>query len=199
MPYQDVPAFMEQVRAMAPTPARLCLQWLILTACRSGEARHSIWNEIVDGTWIMPAERTKMRRLHVVPLPNAAQAVLEEAKRLPGACPTQALIFPGYIGSPLSDMALTKILRDLGFAEQATVHGFRSSFRTWAAEVAKARPEVAEAALAHAVRDKVEAAYRRAAYLEERRQLMQAWASYTCGRRNFLAITTLSARRRVGL
>jgi integrase len=158
MPYQDVPAFMQQLRAMAPTPARLCLQWLVLTACRSGEARHSSWNEIVDGTWIMPAERTKMRRLHVVPLPDAAQVVLEEAKRLPGACPTQALIFPGYMGSPLSDMALTKTLRDLGHAKQATVHGFRSSFRTWAAEVAMARPEVAEAALAHAVRNKVEAA-----------------------------------------
>jgi integrase len=83
--------------------------------------------------------------------------------------------------NPLSDMAMTKSLRDLAFADVTTVHGFRSWFRTWCAEVAKCRPEVAEAALAHAVKDKVEAAYRRAEYLEERRALMGKWARFLNG------------------
>ena len=87
------------------------------------------------------------------------------------------LVFPGTIpGKPLSDMTFTKLMRDAGV--DAVPHGFRSSFRSWAAEVARARPEVAEAALAHTLRDKTEAAYNRAAYLDDRRQLMAAWADF---------------------
>src|SRR5262245_31148453 len=182
MSYQDVPAFLALLRKLPPTPARLCLQFVILTACRSGEARFAVWTEIVGGQWIIPAERTKMQRQHIiVPLSDAARELLELARNLPR--PTGChLIFPGCMTcNPLSDMAMTKSLRDLAFAEVTTVHGFRSSFRTWCAEVAKCRPEVAEAALAHAVKDKVEAAYRRAEYLEERRALMGKWGKFLNG------------------
>jgi integrase len=89
------------------------------------------------------------------------------------------LLFPSMKeGAPLSDMTMTKVLRDMGLGERATAHGMRSSFRDWATEIAKAREVVAEAALAHTVRDKTEAAYRRAPYLDERRVLMQAWATF---------------------
>jgi integrase len=176
--YQDVPAFLSLLRNLSPTPARLCLQFVVLTACRSGEARFAVWTEIVGGQWIIPAERTKMRRQHIVPLSDAAKEVLELARNLPRATGCH-LIFPGSMTcNPLSDMAMTKSLRDLGFAEAATVHGFRSSFRTWCAEVARCRPEVAEAALAHTIKDKVEAAYRRAEYLEERKALMSKWGRF---------------------
>src|SRR5207249_4374746 len=89
------------------------------------------------------------------------------------------LLFPSMkVGAPLSDMTLTKVLRDIGLAEHATPHGFRSSFRDWATEIAKAREVVAEAALAHTVRDKTEASYRRTTYMDERAALMAAWATF---------------------
>jgi integrase len=185
LPYAELPAFYAKLKSLPPTSTRLCLMWVVLTACRSGEARHARLEEIPDeggnsisGRWVIPAERTKMRRPHNVPLSGAARDVLEKAKELqkPRNC---SLIFPGPLKcEALSDMSMTKTLRDMGLAERTTVHGFRSSFRTWAAEVAKARPEVAEAALGHAIKDKVEAAYRRADYFDERRKLMAAWADY---------------------
>jgi len=118
-----------------------------------------------------------MRRLHMVPLSDAAKAVLVLARllRRPPDC---SLIFPLSNGEALSDMAMTKLLRDMGVADQAVVHGFRSTFRDWATEKAKAREVVAEACLAHAVRDKTEKAYRRATYFDERAQLMAEWAAY---------------------
>jgi integrase len=184
LPYAELPAFFAKLKSLPPTPARLCLMWVVLTACRSGEARHATWEEILDvgnltsSRWHVPAERTKMRRPHIVPSNGAAREVLEKAKKLPKPRNCM-LIFPAPLtGNALSDMSMTKTLRDMGLAERTTVHGFRSSFRTWAAEVAKARPEVAEAALGHAIKDKVEAAYRRADYLDERRDLMAAWVDY---------------------
>ena len=111
-----------------------------------------------------------------MPLPARCLKILKQARAVN---PDSPLLFPGpRTGQELSDMTLTKVLRDLGIAERATVHGFRSSFRDWATEHDKVREVVAEAALAHRVSDKTEAAYRRAAYLDERRDLMQRWASY---------------------
>ena len=116
---------------------------------------------------------------HVVPL---SRRCLEIAKQARALNPTSDLLFPGSrTGKELSDMTLTKLLRDNGLADRATAHGFRSSFRDWCTEVDKTREVVAEAALAHAVRDKTEAAYRRSTYLDERRQLMQRWADFCIG------------------
>jgi integrase len=178
LPYDEVPGF---VRALRASPCRevtkLAFEWLILTATRSGETRGARWDEI-DATaalWTIPRERMKGRRDHVVPLSRRCLEILRAARRLR---PGSDLVFPGSGGEELSDMTLTKVLRDRGFADVATAHGFRSSFRDWATESAKVREVVAEAALAHTVRDKTEAAYRRAAYLDERKKLMQRWARY---------------------
>jgi integrase len=118
----------------------------------------------------------KAREAHVVPLPRRCLAVAQQARAFN---PDSELLFPGpRTRTALSDMTFTKVLRDLGLGDQATAHGFRSSFRNWATEVAKVREVVAEAALAHSVRDKTEAAYRRSTYLDERRKLMEKWARH---------------------
>jgi len=177
MAYGDMPAFMGELRSLPPSPARLCLQWTILTACRSGEARHATWEEIHDEDWVIPAERTKMRKLHIVPLPAAARRVLKLAREpaRPQGC---QLIFPAADGRPLSDMALVMTLRHMRVADKTVVHGFRSSFRDWATEKVGVREVVAEAALAHAVGNKTEGAYRRTTYVEERRSLMDQWGAF---------------------
>jgi integrase len=183
LPYAEVADFIDGLRASPCEPAtKLAFEWLILTATRSGETRGGRWSEVdaKNKLWTIPKERMKgekvKRREHVVPLPKRCLEILKDARTLN---PSSDLLFPGpRTGKELSDMALTKVLRDRGFADRATVHGFRSSFRDWATESAKVREVVAEAALAHSVKDKTEAAYRRAAYLDERRKLMQRWANY---------------------
>jgi len=178
LPYAEVPAFIG-VRASPSQPTtKLAFEWLILTATRSGETRGARFDEIdaEAALWTIPAERMKGRREHEVPLPKRCLQIAKEARALH---PNGDIMFPGpRSGEELSDMTFTKVLRDLRFADRATAHGFRSSFRDWATEIAKVREVVAEAALAHTVRDKTEAAYRRAAYLVERRTLMQRWAAY---------------------
>lgn len=136
------------------------------------------WEEIdPDGkTWAIPADRIKAGRAHLVPLSDAAAEVLERAKIFRGSGPNEPL-FPGKRGKALSDMTLSKALRSAG-AGAYTVHGFRSSFRDWAAETTGTPGDVVEAALAHTVANRVEAAYRRTNYLEKRRPLMDAWARY---------------------
>jgi integrase len=179
MPYAEVPSFVTRLRKLEGRAAtRLAFEFLILTASRSSEVRLATWREIDldDALWIVPAERMKARVEHVVPLAPRALAVLREARIV---YPMSDLVFPGTkLGLPLSDMTLTKVLRDAGLDGKATPHGFRSSFKDWSAEVAKARDEVSEAALAHTIPDKVRAAYLRTRFLEERRQLMGAWARY---------------------
>jgi integrase len=176
LPHTDAPAFVADLRTGKRSSARLALEWLILTATRSGETRLAAWDEIDEkgALWTIPASRMKARRAHVVPLSARCLAILREARELhPGA----TLVFPGRKpDAPLSDMTLTKILRDMGYADRATVHGFRSTFKVWCAEVAKVRDEVSEAALAHVIPEKVRAAYLRTDFLEERRGLMTAWA-----------------------
>ena len=153
----------------------------MLTACRSGEARLATWAEIdVEAReWRIPAERMKMAVEHRVPLSDAALAVLESMRPLRGA----DLVFPSPLRAsrPLSDMTLTKVLRDTGLADRATVHGFRSAFRTWAAERTSFPHAVCEQALAHAVGSDVERSYARSDLFDKRRALMTAWAEHATG------------------
>lgn len=178
MPYTDVPRFVAKLREIESFGA-LALEALILTACRSGEIRGACWDEIdFDAKlWTIPAGRMKAGRTHIVPLSTQALDVFERAATLRIA--DTPLVFPGQKrGKPLSDMTLLKILRDQN--EPYTVHGFRSSFRDWAAECSDQPGEVAEAALAHSVPNAVEAAYRRTDFLERRRNLMDDWSGYAC-------------------
>ncbi len=178
MPYTNVPAFVRDLQELKSWPeTKLAFEWLILTATRSGETRGARWDEIDEkrNTWVIPAERMKKRKKHIVPLCGRCLEILGSAKALQRR---SVLIFPSQQGGVLSDMTLTKLLRDHGYAGVATAHGFRSSFRDWCAEVAKVDEDVAEAALAHEVKDKTKAAYKRAQFLEERRVLMQRWDDY---------------------
>jgi integrase len=179
LPYSEVPAFLKTLLACNSDPiTKLAFEWLILTATRSGETRGAQWDEIdiKKALWTIPERRMKGRREHVVPLPPRCLQILKTARALNVG---SELLFPGpRTGEELSDMTLTKVLRDIEIADRATVHGFRSSFRDWATEHDQVREVVAEAALAHAVKDKTEAAYRRAGYLDERRELMRRWARY---------------------
>jgi len=182
----DAPAFLARLRASTPTATRLCLEWTILTACRSGEARFARWDEIDmhANTWTIPAARMKARQAHVVPLSSRCIEVLHQVRELH---PAAELVFPSARpDKPLSDMAMTKILRDLALAKRATVHGFRTTFKIWASEVAKIRDEVSEAALAHVIRGKVRSAYLRTDFLEERRPLMAEWARFLGGSQKVL-------------
>lgn len=172
IPYKDVPAFMVKLRAMdgASAPA---VEFTVLTAARSGETRGAVWSEIQDDVWIVPPERMKGGREHRVPLVPRALEILERMKKRR----TSDIIFPGFRDNrPLSDMSLSAVLRRLKV--DATVHGFRSSFRDWAGDATDFPRELAEAALAHLVGDETERAYRRGDALARRRELMEAWAAY---------------------
>jgi integrase len=177
MPYESLPAFMASLKRV-DSVGRLALRFVILTAARSGEVRGAVWEEmdLQAQVWRVPAERMKMGREHIVPLVPEALNILQTCEAFQTGR-AGAPVFPGIGGRPLSDGTLTKILRDAGI-ENATVHGFRSGFRDWAAEQTNTPGEVVEAALAHTVANRVEAAYRRTNYLEKRRGLMLAWASF---------------------
>lgn len=180
MPYVDLPAFMAKLQGGDMSVGRLALQFLILTAARSGEVRKARWQEIDlgAGEWRVPPENAKANKLHVVPMVPAAVAILEELRGL-FAPKLSDPVFPGLNG-PMSDATLAKVLRVNG-GEGYTVHGFRSTFRDWAADTGFA-DAWAEAALAHGNPDKTEAAYRRTTYFEQRRdKLMPAWAAYALG------------------
>lgn len=181
MPYADVPAFVEKL-GERESVGRLALEALILTATRSGEIRGATWAELdlKAALWTIPAARMKMGKVHIVPLSPEAVAVFERAQRYRAG--VGDLVFPGQdVKKPLSDMTLLKILRDMELA--VTVHGFRSAFRDWVAEQTDYSGEVAEAALAHTVSNKVEAAYRRTDFLDKRRLLMRDWAAFCKGAR----------------
>jgi integrase len=156
----------------------LALRFLILTAARSGEVRGATWEEIdlKGAVWTVPASRMKAGKAHMVPLSDAAIAVLREAWGLRTGKVSEP-VFPRVRGNVMSDATLSKVLRDTG-EQSATVHGFRSSFRDWAAECTAIPGEAVEAALAHTIANRVEAAYRRTNYLEKRRVLMDQWAKF---------------------
>lgn len=178
LPYNEVPDALRIVEESgASLAARLCFRFVVLTAARSGEARGVTWDEIdLDARlWIIPSSRMKAHVEHRVPLSRAAAEVLEQAQTLDDG---SGIVFPSPLkrGKALSNMSLTKVLRDNKLADRTTMHGFRSSFRDWCAETNKPR-ELAEAALAHTVGG-VEGAYFRSDLLSKRRRLMDQWAAF---------------------
>ncbi len=177
LPYPEMGDFMRALRERDGIAPR-ALELLILTATRVSEVVHAQWDEIdvQNRTWTIPGVRMKSGREHRVPLSDAALRVVETMK----ARQSDDYLFPGWrIGRPLTTAACPKLLREMGHAD-CTVHGFRSTFRDWAAEQTNYPREVAEAALAHVIEDKTEAAYRRGDLFERRARLMEDWAAY-CG------------------
>lgn len=168
----SAPAFMRKLEATPGESAR-ALRFAIYTAARSGEVMGARWEEIdvVKKVWTVPAERMKAKREHRVALTDAAIACL--------GAPGKGLVFPGPKGKGLSAMAMTMLLRRM--KTEVTVHGFRSTFRDWAGDHTSHPREISEAALAHAVGDATEQAYRRSDALEKRRALMQEWADFLAG------------------
>lgn len=186
LPYSELPTFMLKLAQQQGMGAR-ALEFAILTACRSGEVRGAIWDEfdLENAIWIVPASRMKAKKEHRVPLSPRALLIVSELK-------TTAIgkfVFPSTHqsksgnanSSPLSDMTLAAVLRRMKVS--AVPHGFRSTFRDWCAEQTDYPNEVAEMALAHAISNKVEAAYRRGDLFDKRRQLMLDWESYALGNR----------------
>ncbi len=179
LPYAKIPDFLANLRARDAIAAR-ALEFLILTAGRTGEVIGARWNEIDlrDKLWTVPASRMKAQREHRVPLSTQALAILDEMQTARQGDATDGYVFPGpKLGTPLSNMALLMLLRRMELNE-LTVHGFRSTFRDWAAERTSYPNHVVEMALAHTVSNKVEAAYRRGDLFEKRRRLMQQWATF---------------------
>jgi len=178
LPYAEVPLFMAKLAGKRGMGA-LALRAAILCANRSGDVRGATWAELdLEGAvWAIPGARMKSRKAHRVPLSPQAVAVFRQAQALRRA--GTDLVFPSGKGGPLSDMTLTKAIRDLG--ESATAHGFRSAFRDWAAEQTSLPGEIAEAALAHSVPNAVEAAYKRTTFFDQRRELMDAWGRFATG------------------
>ena len=186
LPWQHVSAFVQALRSR-PGMAAQALEFTILTACRSGEARGAQWSEFDLGEklWTIPAERMKGKREHQIPLSDAALRILK------GLPKSSEFVFPGTKGQPLSDMSLTAVIRRMGEGvpsdwvdsggARVTVHGFRSSFRMWAAEMTSYPREVAEHALAHQLPDVVERAYQRGSQFSKRIALMEEWAACCLG------------------
>jgi integrase len=182
LPWRDVGPFMVALGKREGTAA-LALQFAILTAARSGEVLGARWCEVdlAEAVWTVPGARMKAGKEHRVPLSKPALAVLRAAAVLRTSQATDAFVFPGARPEkPLSVMALAMVLRRMERGE-LTVHGFRSTFRDWCAEATSYANHVAEAALAHSLRDKVEAAYRRGDVFDHRRRLMDDWAAF-CAR-----------------
>ena len=172
LPYVEIAAFMAKLRGDTGVAAR-CLEFIVLTATRLGEAIFATWDEVdLDAaTWTIPGRRMKTSREHRVPLSSAALEALESMR----AIRLSAYVFPGRLeGKPIGDNSVWRIAN----AANVTVHGFRSCFRDWAAECTNFPREVAEMALAHAIPNAVEAAYRRGDLFEKRRKLMEAWAEF---------------------
>lgn len=181
LPWQDIPEFIGAMneKIKASTKVQLAIEFVILTACRSGEARGARWSEfdLEEGIWIIPAERMKAGREHRVPLSDRSIEILEDLAKTRRTTDPSEHVFEGRKGGrPLSDMTLSMPIRraELPF----TIHGFRSAFRDWCAEATNTPREIAEACLAHVVRNKSEAAYARTDHLERRKLVMQAWADF---------------------
>ena len=186
LPYAELPEAINTIAGSNAGPAaKLALRFLVLTAARSGDVRGARWDEIDrdSATWTIPAARMKAGKEHRVPLSAAALDVLDEAAKIGDG---SGLLFPSPArpGNPLSDMTLTKVLRTTGLAEQATVHGMRSTFRTWASERTNADHAVMELSLAHAVGSAVEQAYARSDLIAKRRALMDRWAAFATGKKS---------------
>ena len=176
LPYADVPAFMAELRAREALSARL-MEFVILTACRTGEAIGARWEELdmTRAVWTVPKERMKAKAVHRVPLSSAAISVLMPLR----AAKISPYVFPGQKEErPLSTMTLLALIRRMGREGAITTHGFRSSFSDWCSEQTNFPAEVREMALAHTITNKAEAAYRRGDLLEKRRELMESWGRH---------------------
>ena len=176
LPFAEVGAALAKVKGSnAYKGTVLALELLVLTACRSSEVRLVTWEEVdfEAETWTVPASRMKAKRDHRVPLSTRALEILHEARALSDG---SGLVFPSAHGRAISDNTISKLLREFGI--EAVPHGFRSSFRDWAAECSDAPREVCELALAHVNSDRVEAAYRRTDLFERRRVLMEEWSGF---------------------
>ena len=183
LPWRELPELMTRLQDAEGTAARM-VEWVILTAARSGEARGTTWAEIEDAIWTVPADRMKRGKEHRVPLSGPALGVIERVRHL-----HPELVFPSrqrragaLFDQPLSVNAGPAVLKRLGY-EEITLHGFRSTFRDWCSEAARADREVAEAALSHATGNAVERAYSRSDLFERRIALMDAWGRFCTGAR----------------
>jgi integrase len=191
LPYGELPGFLLKIRQRDAVAAR-ALEFAILTAARTGEVLGARWDEIdlENKIWMVPATRMKAGREHRVPMSSAALAIVKRLK----AIRQNDFVFPGErSNSPLSNMSMLMMLRRMG-REDLTVHGFRSTFRDWAAEQTNFPREMAEAALAHIVADRTERAYRRGDLFEKRRRLMAAWAAF-CQAGSTVACTIVPIKR----
>lgn len=195
LPISELSEFISKLRAESCV-TRYALEFLILTACRTNEVLGAKWSEIniEEQVWVIPAERMKAKREHRVPLSTRALEILvqlkEEAK--------SDFVFPGYVaGKPLSNMAMLQLIKkQLGY--KITTHGFRSTFRDWAAEYTIFPREVAESALAHTLKNKAEAAYLRGDFFLKRRKLMSTWAEFCLTKKSPAEIVDIS-RKKAGL
>lgn len=199
LPWSRMNEFISALKARDGVSAR-ALEFAILTACRSGEARGARWTEfdIERKIWTIPVERMKAKREHEVPLSDSALSIL---KQIPD---NEELVFTGMKGQQLSDMSLTAVIRRMNGdgrptwvdanGDGITVHGFRSSFRMWAAETTSFPREVAEHALAHQLPDAVERAYQRGSQFSKRAALMAEWADYCDKAKNDATVTSINER-----
>jgi integrase len=180
LPYAEVPSFVRLLRASdSNEPTKLAFEFLILTATRTNEVLRAQWSEVKDDVWTISAERMKARREHRVPLPRRCLTILRRAKQFSDG---GEYVFCGRSPEkPLSNMAFLMALRRMEF--DVTAHGFRSAFRDWAAERTNFPREVCEMALAHTIKDKSEAAYRRGDLLDKRRELMTTWSAFVTSHR----------------
>jgi integrase len=187
MPWTDVPGFVANMETVltASETVRLAIEFVILTAVRSGEVRGAQWSEfhIEKKTWTIPADRMKAGRAHRVPLSDRAIEIVNRMSELRRTTAADAHVFEGQRpGRPLSDMTFSMPIRRAGLP--ITVHGFRSAFRDWCAEATNTPREVAEACLAHVVRNAVEASYARTDHFDRRRVVMDSWAAFCAGATN---------------
>lgn len=193
LPFREIPEFIENLRLREGVAAR-ALEFLILTACRSGEARGATWNEfdLDDKSWTIPATRMKAGRTHRVPLTGRALQILTLVRPLRRV---DEFVFPGVKqGTTLSDMTLAAVLRRMQIPPaKASPHGFRSTFKDWATETTGFSNELSEAALAHISGDATERAYRRGDQFVRRRELMEAWAGF-CGRKSEANVVTFALK-----
>ena len=173
LPYDELPKLMKNIRAKTNVSG-YCLRFVILTAVRSGEARGATWSEVdlIKSIWTIPASRMKANIEHRVPLSKEAISILKIMKKIRD----EELVFPGLRGGIQSDATLSKFLRSV--TSDITVHGFRSTFRQWAAEKTNYPSAVCELALSHVNKDKVEAAYQRSDLFDLRKKLMKDWSLY---------------------
>jgi integrase len=178
LPYAELPRFLIELRGRENIAAR-AMEYLVLTAARAGEVLGARWNEINldDATWTVPATRMKAGKEHRVPLSDRAIAILQKMQALRPAGDASAFVFPGRPGRGFSNTSLWEALQSMGRGN-ITAHGFRSTFRDWAADLTNYPDHVVEQALAHTIGSAVERAYRRTDVFEQRRRLMDAWADY---------------------